>query len=176
MSRTKTDALSSAAVLDLGDLRYTDTYTYDVKHPATDKPLGWLITFASPAHPQNIAALEAEWREQQDAALKRQEEVAAANKRGEELPPKRLSMSEMRADTAKRICRRVVEVAPAVISGRTIDDVASLEAALIDPGFSWLAPQLDRAAGNAGMALPAAPNTAPNSAGISSDTPSTASD
>ncbi len=142
MSKTREDALSTAAVIDLGNLRYADERQYDVRHPSTTKPMGWLITLAGPGHPKTVEAVELEFRQQEEAETKRQEEAVDAIKAGKDAPKIRKTITELRADNAARIVRRLIHIQPAMINGHRID-MDTIGTILTDPGFEWLFNQLN---------------------------------
>ncbi|AWK85028.1 hypothetical protein [Azospirillum thermophilum] len=158
MSKTREDALNTAAVIDLGDLRYSDERVYDVKHPVTLKPIGWPITLAGPGHPKTIEAVEMEFRQQQEEEERRQEEAIAAIKAGKDAPKARKTIAEMRAENAARIARRLLDVPPVVINGQRID-TETVETALADPGFEWLFNQLNGELSNRAGFLPSSAQT-----------------
>ena len=153
MSKTREEAMNTAAVIDLGDLRYADEREYDVKHPGTLKPMGWKIVLAGPGHPVMIDALEFEFRKKLDDDEKRQEEAYAAIKAGKDAPKVRQTIAEMRAENAATIARRLVRVPAAVINGKRID-MDTIADVLSDPGFEWLFNQLNAELGNRASFLP----------------------
>ncbi len=158
MSKTREEAMNTAAVIDLGELRYSDEREYDVKNPSTLKPLGWKIVLAGPGHSQTIDAVEFEFRKKQEEDEKRQEEAIAAIKAGKDAPKVRQTISEMRAENAATIARRLVHVPPVIIAGKRID-METIADVLADPGFEWLFNQLNAELGNRASFLPSSAQT-----------------
>jgi hypothetical protein len=148
MSKTKTEALSTAASFDLDAVRYGDEFKYPVKHPVTGEETTWIITLAGPGHPQTLDALEEQFREEQEEEEKRQQESIEAVKAGQPVPRKRATIAELKRTNAKRLAARIVSSTPVRINGQ--DLVLNKDTAvdiLADAGYEWLFNQISLALG-----------------------------
>lgn len=139
-----TSPATTPAVFDLDALKYAETIDHNVRHPVTGAETGWIITFTGPAHPQTLAADEAEFRKSQEELERRQEEAAEAVKAGKPAPKIRTTTQELREQTIRRVASRVLGSTVVRLGGKEIaltpENAAQV---LADPAIDWLPTDLD---------------------------------
>lgn len=111
-----------------------DTAEMEVRHPVTGAPTGWIITFAGPAHPKQIAL--------QDDLIKRsqreQKAIKQARVNGKTWKAEERTPDDLRRENAEIIAKQIVGWRGAVAP---FSEAAAV-AMLMDPRYFKLVAQI----------------------------------
>ena len=104
MSDEKPQQAKPANIFVLDDAAPLDTLDYDTRHPVTEEPTGWIVTFAGPAHPQSLALADKSAKE----GLRRAHEIQKARINGKKFKPEETTPDEERRDFVEGLVARIV--------------------------------------------------------------------
>jgi len=122
--------------LDLDELDSLDTVELDVRHPVTDEPTGWCLTFAGPGHRRTIDMANERLRRQQRE--ERERELAKAN--GHKWKGDDKSPDDIRAETVAFVADRIIAWSPdPTVGGAPLPHSRDAARRLLgDPKKGWL--------------------------------------
>lgn len=99
---------STAVTLDLSDSVPVDSFMLDIYFPGTNKPTGWKIEIAGPAHPKSIAVGDDQARE----AMADERAVKFAQANGRKFKIDDESVADRRRKNVGRIVARIIGWSP----------------------------------------------------------------
>lgn len=104
MSDTDKPQPAAANLFILDDAAPLDTLDYDTRHPLTEEPTGWIVTFAGPAHPQSIALADKSAKE----GLRAAREIQKARINGKKFKPEETTPDDERREFVEGLVARIV--------------------------------------------------------------------
>lgn len=149
MSTTKRGSMSEdtpadlSAAFDLSSLAYLQTAEMIVRHPITDEPTTWKITFVGPGHPVSVALNDDFAR--RSIRQRKEREEAMTNGRKWKAPEE--SPDKNRKINATAFAKRMLDWTPVVLNAGSPPVTFSPDRAveiLENPDFGWLYMQISR--------------------------------
>jgi hypothetical protein len=133
--------VSLPMAFDLSSLAYLQTAELTVRHPISDEPTTWRITFAGPGHPVTVALGDEIARRSIEQRQTREE--AMTNGRKWKAPAE--TPAKNRRENALNMAKRILDWTPVVLQAGMPELEYSPEAAtsiLSNPDFGWLYEQV----------------------------------
>jgi hypothetical protein len=121
--------------IDLDAFLPADTAELEIHR--NDRPTGWRVTFAGPAHPKTIAWNDAQARR----TLRRQAAIEQAQVNGRKWKPEDRDPAETRRENVEVVAARILDWTPIRINGREWSAAEATDL-LVKPEMAWALGQM----------------------------------